>query len=101
MTLELCTSFLERTKIQKPPNTAKMCLGSYSQIGDRVILHIRPHDFLQQVAFSPELQTFTCDVETHATMAFAYLECICRHLKKNTVYLKNINPSAKTYEVYV
>jgi hypothetical protein len=113
---QLSSTFINRaTKVQELPSDIRMCLGAFaptlvpSKEEEFIILHLRPHAVIKQVTLVNDLHAILQDAENNelpgititCTRAFAFLECICRHLKKETVYWKTIDPHASSYEVYV
>ncbi len=113
---QLSNALLNRvTKVRELPSGIRMCLGAFSPTlvpskeEEFIILHLRPHAVIKQVTLVNDLHTILQDAENNelpgititCTRAFAFLECICRHLKKGTVYWKTIDPRTGSYEVYV
>ena len=117
MLYELGNSFVDRVnQVHTLPPGVRTCLGAISPSitpsglqGTFMNIHIRPHDFLNDVLFLCNLQSMLryardldlAGVTSAPYIIFAFLECIRRHLCKEKVYWKIIDYQAGSFEIYV
>ncbi len=126
---ELCNSFMNCVEqVYTLPSDVHTCLGAISptvtsstpriapmfptgtepkaRTARSVIVHIRPHDFLNVVPFECNLQSMLRYPDLHGVtsiscVVYAFMECIRKHLCKEKVYWKIIDAEPGSFEVYV